>query len=940
MFFHQSFYEYVYARSLEIGSTSIKDIVCKRHQGLFIRNTVKQLLDYLKGKDSGRYIKEVTELIHSEDVRKHIKTLVLDSMAFSREITFAEQDIIEELSGSDSVLFRYFLRKNWSEAWFRPLLNLLSGLFPDICEDDPIFNTSISYLSRFCELHTEDIFLCISRIRDTTTRKKAAKYLLNGNCDYKNRLVLNWYNALKPEVPLSCRINYIEYAAKSHPRFALSQTSEFIDMILESGKTGSAQDRDFHDMTLLFKKLSKNYPVRFYYLLKERVLLFSDNNRFSSYYYGLDFACFESLFWSDTGPNPIIMLISLLKEMTSDFKTKEIPDLLRLKEDFTTAAAFEIMSETPQDYNREVKAILNDNDYTSHILESTESQYWFRLLLEKWYETVDSATKKWFQEYLLKYKSPLDRCSAKNRNAFNPLVYPQMGYEQWKLIHTVAKEEMEPTLYRKMQELDRRFGGQPANAKANHGVSAALVCSRLVPKEVCMNFTEKRWEEFIINSQHYKESRSTGQWHPVDERLNMEDFTEYIKKDAEKHLSFAKRIISNPQINLKFKIAGLKGLAEGGTNPILVKRLLDTLEIPDRDSYDYFDIIDTITDIDSAVVDELIPKLVRQAYRDDYTKADTAGNTREPKMVCILNHIINTSQGKAITRLIDLAHLESRRQSVYAILSDIRYKLHPELQAFVLWRLYVKDYYDELLFADLLKDYLRTPAPEFLLLNAQCIYNFFTHYPGVADDFLDSMAGIQECHDLLAQIYFLAHSNDRLQQIADEHLDSIIGLKEDDCFRSLAKMCIKNISDPDYRAYAIQILEIILKDDSKNTSAAEQLYIWCDQFSTDDFPLFQRLLKLCSPASLIHGRHILSYLEKCIPDYPRECYTILRMIDSQRGDQAFDEESFILLLLNLYSILKEKADKKTMDSIMDTFDKHIVLDNYGLRQALEEMDKC
>lgn len=935
-FFHQTFYEYVYARSIEIHTTGILDIVTGRHQGLFLRNTIKQLLDYLKGKDPERYVREVTELLRSKNVRKHIKTLVLDTMAFSTEINFTEQDLILETAQREFELFRYFLRKAWSDVWFRPLMGILSDHLPGICKDDTLYFPVLRFLSRFCENHTDAVFYGIELIQDESTREDAAHYLLRSSCDFNNPKVLKWYERLKPAQAVSFRIDCIGKAAKSNLTFTLSQAAELIDMCLENGRK---KRPDYHELERLFQELARQYPEPFYQTLKGRLMHFIDNHRFTSYRFGLDFASFEGLYGTESGLDLLKLLTDLLRKRESIFRKKEILDWLSHKEDFSSAAAFEIMAEAPEEFILEVKGILEDMEYTSRILESSESEYWFRSLLPRWYAVADTNLRNWYRSYLIAFKSPLDRISTKERSRFRPQLFPFLGEEQWKLIHSLNEEEMNPPLKRRMLELDRRFGGKPELQKRKHGTSAAYVCDRLVPQDIIRHFSEKQWEEFILRSGDYKESRPNGRWHPVDERLNMEDFAEYIAGNVKQHASFAERIIANPQVKREVKIAALKGLAKGGASPTRVVDLLDTVIEVDQHFHDYSDIIELITEEDSEVIDRLLPKLVSLAWREDYVPAPQGRKENERDLSDLLNHVINTVQGRALLRVIDIAHIDSRRKEVYGILGDIKKILHPDLRVYAIWELYRKEYYDENLFAGILKDYLSIPLPAFLLLNAQCIYNFYVSHSGVVDEYLDSIANVQACHSLLTQIYFLAHSHDRLRQVARQKLEELIQLKEDDCFRTLSKICIENLGDSDFRDYAIRILEDILKNDSKEGSAAIQMYHSCDKFATEDFPLFCKLLKMSSPLAKTHAHHLIPLLERCIPDFPRECYECMQYIDIPIHDNAYDEESYILLLLKLYAVLKEKADRKTMDNIMDIFDRHIIQDNYGLRQALEEMEK-
>lgn len=936
-FFHQTFYEYVYARSVESQGIRLLNIVTQRHQGLFLRNTVKHLIDYLKGKDPKRYVKEATDLLCSPIVRKHIKTLVLDTMAFSTEIGYTEQDLIAELARNDTELFQYFLRKAWSDAWFLPLMEILSEHLPHLNDSSPIYFPTLSFFSHFCEKHTDAVFSGIGMIHDESTQKNSARYLLRSLCDYNHREVLKWYEQLKPTLPLPFRIDCISKAARNNLAFALAQASELIDMSLEFGRK---ERPDFHIMEHLFQDLAKRFPEAFYQALKGRLMYYIDNQRIKSYHSALDSASFGDFYGSESGLDLLKMLSSLLKARESIFRKKEVLDWLSHKEDYSSAAAFEIMAESPGDYIQEVKTILEDTEYTSQILESLESEFWFRSLLPMWYNIADRDTRNWYQSYLLVFSSPLDKIPVRERNGFRRYYYPFLGEQQWKLIHSLSVEEMDTPIKNKMHELNRRFGKKPDLRKNQHHASTAYVCDRLIPKEICMRFSEKRWEEFILHSEDYKESRPNGRWHPIDERLNVEDFAEYIASNAKKHSLFVDRIIANPLIKQEYKIAGLKGLAKGGISPSHIEVLMGKVDGIDWQRYEYTEIIELITEEDSEVIDHMIPKLTFFACRNDYEASTRDGkDDEEQNLNKIINHVINSVQGRALLRLIDIAHIESRRKEIYSILIEIKEKLHNELRLYAIWELYRKEYYDEDLFKVFLKEYLSSPEPEFLLLNGQCIYNFYVSYPGVVDDYLDSMADVQVCHSLLAQIYFLAHNHNRLSQIADQKLARLVKSKENKCFRTLSKICIENLRDSDYRDYAIHLLKSILENDSTEHSASKQLFHSSDQFATEDFPLFCKLLKISAPTAKTHGHHLFSYLERCIPNYPRLCYECIQYIDVSANDESYDEESFILLLLKLYTVLKEKADKKTMDNIMDIFDKHILLDNYGLRQALEEMEK-
>jgi hypothetical protein len=76
-FFHESFFDYIYARSFVTSNTSINEMLCSGEQHLFRRTQVRQILEALREIDNQRYLKELSQLLTSEDIRYHIKSAVV-----------------------------------------------------------------------------------------------------------------------------------------------------------------------------------------------------------------------------------------------------------------------------------------------------------------------------------------------------------------------------------------------------------------------------------------------------------------------------------------------------------------------------------------------------------------------------------------------------------------------------------------------------------------------------------------------------------------------------------------------------------------------------------------------------------------------------------------------------------------------------------------------
>lgn len=76
-FFHETFFDYCFARHFLASGDSLRDLLTSSEQDLFRRAQVRQVLAYERGADFTAYLADLGWLVSSVDVRLHIKTLVV-----------------------------------------------------------------------------------------------------------------------------------------------------------------------------------------------------------------------------------------------------------------------------------------------------------------------------------------------------------------------------------------------------------------------------------------------------------------------------------------------------------------------------------------------------------------------------------------------------------------------------------------------------------------------------------------------------------------------------------------------------------------------------------------------------------------------------------------------------------------------------------------------
>jgi hypothetical protein len=127
-FFHQSLFDYTYARIADQEQINVLGNLKKEHQGLFVRNRIKQYFSYLRESNHNRYIsflKEtlVVDSIENGEYRFHIKMLLLTTLGSNEQISNEEKQFVGKYIIPNNLLRNVFVESVYSEAWFNYLVS-------------------------------------------------------------------------------------------------------------------------------------------------------------------------------------------------------------------------------------------------------------------------------------------------------------------------------------------------------------------------------------------------------------------------------------------------------------------------------------------------------------------------------------------------------------------------------------------------------------------------------------------------------------------------------------------------------------------------------------------------------------------------------------------------------------------------------------------------
>lgn len=116
-FFHQTFYDYVFAKDFMKKGISLFNHILTTFQDLSIREQFKQIIQFLRGTDEDEYLLELENILYSDKIRFHIKLLLISYLGSLENPTNEEFIFIQKLFRDMENFERYFIESWISSDW-------------------------------------------------------------------------------------------------------------------------------------------------------------------------------------------------------------------------------------------------------------------------------------------------------------------------------------------------------------------------------------------------------------------------------------------------------------------------------------------------------------------------------------------------------------------------------------------------------------------------------------------------------------------------------------------------------------------------------------------------------------------------------------------------------------------------------------------------------
>ena len=519
-FFHESFFDYIYARTFINIEKSLLTLLLSDEQYLFRRTQVRQILETLRQVDPDRYIRELSDVLLSNDIRFHIKTAICQWLNTVDEPTKEEFEIISNLDDGIEDYNQLFRRAILSHSnWF-------------------VFLNKSGWIQKQLESESADKKNAILRWLNTTANdytSETAQLLRNwwNRSEENGSRILNWFSYIdNPNSPEKL-IKLFKDINSTHPASIFKKKFDSIDLILHSWSNVSpentarvlkviieswfnvnsegvpfSREENFiirkHSLDTLFKKS----PEAFLNgatdgLIKsiDRVVNGSVED-FSKYEFNR-----RTYSGSTHGFDHFIGLYrSALKQVAKEnpkIAANYLDQLDAEMHECLMHIHLEVIQENPQEFgNRLSQLIQFDSVYDAGW--NGAKWYSFAHTCKKVIPYLDSTEKKMIELSILNYNPEIDfaqqslktiselgeeKSYTKKRNIV-PRLLNSSGYRQWCILETIGEELLSVRAKNRLEQLRRKFPNEEVKEPTHR---AAGFVQSPISQEHCEKMNDQQW---------------------------------------------------------------------------------------------------------------------------------------------------------------------------------------------------------------------------------------------------------------------------------------------------------------------------------------------------------------------------------------------------------------------------------------------------------------
>lgn len=467
-FFHQTFYDYVFARDFMKKGISLFEYILTTFQDLTIRESFKQIIQFLRGIGDDKYLLELENILYSDKIRFHIKLLLISYLGSVENPTNEEFIFIQKLFREIENFERYFI-ENWiSSDWLIYLKN--ASFFSN--ENFKRYNLHYklqTFVNKEPDLVLEllDNYECDAEIKDEAIMSSLEK--LDKWDEYSFYIFSKYHHLIYKD---NLRFILEKIYKKVYVFNQVYAINLFFDFLNNNIKEIANTDKK--------KLLNRDWYEIFKFLIEinnintlEKILCSIEkiSSKFKNEYSKKEFLItdqvFDSTMWQFDGLNNSTWgLYRKTLEKVSQLALDNKDVFLELIKPYQNTRYLSLItflifgySKNPNEYKNEILVLLTNLELLEEISFSEDNGYELTLLLNKSFKLFDEIEQKEIFNTIIKVNPKWQRTAFLGKWDNKPLYRgTYRDLQKYELLSLLDINDIKNFTYHKeFQELERKF---------------------------------------------------------------------------------------------------------------------------------------------------------------------------------------------------------------------------------------------------------------------------------------------------------------------------------------------------------------------------------------------------------------------------------------------------------------------------------------------------
>lgn len=942
-FFHQTLFDYVYARRFTEKGYDLLEELKKQHQGLFSRASVKSILTFLREGDRRKYIRDIEQLLYAknEDGKKsyryHLKSLALSNMAFFESPIKEEVNLISSKIFKDEVYMDVVFESVYMPNWFDAIWKIIDskggwkGLSKGYKEKAILMCERTLWRHTNVVLDKLDSSIDYGDVEDC---KFLSHLLQHYNLDCGSDKLIMFYNKLvKKMLPLE-HLHLLKNIMKGNPDFVCQKLKENVRLQLQANESKYVHRIGTnHEEELLYEELLKHHHDKGIQLLVDILTMVYDKTKFeledSEIYNSTEFFSFQRSLGGHFTSNFIedavnILIDNFLEDVDGEKVRKYISEFSQsIHEGFVFIALY-VYTKRPEKFK--------DNIYDTIVKRSVlaNAPSWVE------YQTVEAlkvAYPLWNDEQKV---AVINRILAIDDKGEHILFKDAMQMRlQWghplldidlhkgKAFYSIPKEELRRlswTAYQEKQRIERKFkdarlkNDKPSSMTTHTGWTS-------LREDQGMKMSPEAWHKsmqaYTNNPMDWNKPSLTGQCHL---------FRAVVAKEPDKYIGLIDAVLDDDSVLLDYPQAGMQGLLDAGRLDDAFHVLERILVVIGKDvnstirGFSLHSLLFALNDIPKM---EHVPEIVFKLFCDALLNAKEPVEDRDKDDKDVQTVGINQARGNAGYLMVECAREGLYKEEIFGTIEQIASTASVYTRAAVLLNMAALNFLDKKRNVELFKKLMHDFNPRLMALPVHN-YNPLVYFVNYAVDdlmeFFSHAVEYPECYCEQVVILWLAWSHNNRDERIRAFLDKMCETSEDARISLMKFLCtLDGKMNEDAICYILHLIEPQY-DSPKMGEVCDNLFYHADKWDDD----YQKRVAEAFVASPLSKHKVTVFIEflagYAIKDPMQTLKWLEHTIANDIPDDYFIVNHVVDVLIQSYNGIKSFNDSSYQDTLEHAMD--------------------